>query len=111
MKKLNSVVLKFMQFFAQNKAPLCCLELLFEIETTVSTLVLFWVVLFLRSCLGFFSLNGNNDLFLLLKEMMVLEQTAPVFKFVFFSLSLSLYLSLTVQKAFINNYTAFFCLF
>lgn len=41
MKKLNNVVLKFMRFFAQNKATLRCLELLFEIDTTMSTLMLF----------------------------------------------------------------------
>lgn len=64
----------------------------------------------------FFSLNENNDLFLLLKEIMVLEQSTPVFMFVFFTVffffnSLSLYLNLAVQKAFINNCTAFFSLY
>lgn len=54
----------------------------------------------------------NYDLFLLLKKMMVLEHNTPVFMFVFFySLfppSLSLYLSLPGQRAFINDCTAFF---
>lgn len=96
--------------FAQNEAPLCCLELLFEINTTVSTLMLFWVRLFLQSCFFFFKM-GNYDLFLLLKKMMVLEHNTPVFMFVFFTIfffTLSLYLSLSGQRAFINNCTAFF---
>lgn len=71
--------------FAQNEAPLCYLELLFEINTTVSTLMLFWVRLFLQSCFFFFKM-GNYDLFLLLKKMMVLEHNTPVFMFVFFTI-------------------------
>lgn len=66
--------------YAQNEAPLCCLKLLFEIDTTNLELYCFFKAVFLF--FPFFSLNGNNDLFLLPKEM-VLEQTTPVFMFVF----------------------------